>query len=1520
MEEYISLGLNIALLVFVFFGVFWGFIRGLRKTASRGIFLIITTIVLLLVTPLITKALLGIKLNVHIELENSTLTGSNNLEEIITFFIKEYIGADFVADHPEFANFIISLPILLVNAILYVLLFWICKYLLYPLNYLLYKLAFAPRKKKESLGFSEFNNEEGETSPLNTEEQPNAENIQTEVITEQVENTPAEISPQPETHENSEGLFIVKDPHEEFNKHEKLTEELKELTIKADKKEKKRLKKEIKKEKKRIKKHRILGGLIGGLCGLVVMTNTFIPVYGLLDILDTANNLKIKNLTEEETSLSVMTDGLSDKIENGYNNSVFEKLTKYSGIKGIALASFDSLTSTKVNDNKITLRKDIESLTTAIQNTDDLIGKYKEYAKDGDLADLTKEELTILLSDTKTLLNNTKQVKLVDAISDYILPIACNYMLENEIEFSDNPAINRLIAEILVELLESSGIDLFAELNSLIDVAEYLNNQNLLTVILSQKIDDPIAVIKALDDNFASELTTKFYQLKLVDTVLPQLMNITFTALDSAIDFGYEENSATSEQLQTSLTNFLDKTIKFAKTLNSSSDIYLTTNSLIPLGEFLDSIKSSNLINTETYNNLISFAQSKISDIINEIIPEELQPSINGEVVGNLDKVSNWQDEMTIINQAITLLRHKSDGFIGKAVEDKDLREGLSIDLQISEAVLKNLGKALDVLDSSKLFGSANVRILNLDGTGNKEYTLSTMTYIMCDVLDYVQNEGLSDFEELNEFMLKVENNLLTSKHTYDNEIKFWENEFTCIAPLVIELNSTLNADEFEISTNLGRELDKAKKSVMLGNNACLTLMNNALDIVKDGIISEDFVYNDGSDITNPQTLDDKIYEIFDGISIQLSNTITKDNETNIANFWEYEIEKYNSLIDIADKASTISDISDATALGEDLDNAFASFTIPRLALSRTFAHAMKDVKYDNLEADDYINLQINATIDNVASKLESESFVNTIDEKNFWQIELSHISNIMDIDFNDNLVDNLVSIGKSLDEVTNGYTKVTVDDPQTSEDESNEEFIRGSKLITHEDLRLILASAVTECKDSLTDSFEGSTKNSVETALTSIQHNLADTTNIPLISFEFELGKLKTLSELDVNSDYFQKGETATEQQTNREGLENLGESLDVISYNIKSTTASSGGSTISVYIYNEELNSAIVTRPIINTLIADIIDNAKITKTALTTNEEAYNNIVESIKTEIMNKSTNNYVFSWLRELGFINKLIQLDFETTLEFSNIANNIGSVLDGISFNKYTVSSEINFFDVKYSSATVNGITSNIISYLPNATFYNPELHTTYGNSILITRESLLNAVNAMIDTLKEEDSDTTYNYNKEDLINELLDNTTDKIATTNTQLISGNYYQGITESFNDLTSIKDIIDGDLDIGSLKLEDIDANIIDQKLSSIQDKKISGNITTRKMAIYVLDCIYEQMKNETPNISGISYSFDDHPAGKYLQTLKTYYTSRENVDEIENYHVTGDTTGLNHPNPFVSLQDRILNPTNYTHEI
>ena len=64
MADYITLGFNILCITLIATGMFWGLVRGLKKTVSRFIFLLVLGIALVFLTIPITNALLNIKINV----------------------------------------------------------------------------------------------------------------------------------------------------------------------------------------------------------------------------------------------------------------------------------------------------------------------------------------------------------------------------------------------------------------------------------------------------------------------------------------------------------------------------------------------------------------------------------------------------------------------------------------------------------------------------------------------------------------------------------------------------------------------------------------------------------------------------------------------------------------------------------------------------------------------------------------------------------------------------------------------------------------------------------------------------------------------------------------------------------------------------------------------------------------------------------------------------------------------------------------------------------------------------------------------------------------------------------------------------------------------------------------------------------------------------------------------------------------------------------------------------------------
>ena len=188
MADTITLGFNIFCGVLLLFGIFWGLIRGLKKTVSRFLFILLTSVILLFVTAPLVEALLNIPFDTTIVINDvETLSEKMSLLELITHYIKEFLGEGFVQNNPEFTNLIIALPVILINSIVYVVLFWLLKLLLLPLNVLITHLIFPNKKRrKEVMGFSsmedgpEYPNSDKSIDPLmevyrNSEKEENSE-------------------------------------------------------------------------------------------------------------------------------------------------------------------------------------------------------------------------------------------------------------------------------------------------------------------------------------------------------------------------------------------------------------------------------------------------------------------------------------------------------------------------------------------------------------------------------------------------------------------------------------------------------------------------------------------------------------------------------------------------------------------------------------------------------------------------------------------------------------------------------------------------------------------------------------------------------------------------------------------------------------------------------------------------------------------------------------------------------------------------------------------------------------------------------------------------------------------------------------------------------------------------------------------------------------------------------------------------------------------------------------------------
>lgn len=1383
-SSYITLAFSILFGVFMFFGFFWGIIRGLKKTAGRGIFLLITSILLIFLSVPITNLILKIKINCDIVDGDMNLVGSYSLAEIITAYLKNSIGAEFITQYPDFASLIINFGIILINALVFLILFWLLKFLLFPLNAIFTKLVFF-RPKYEII------------------EDENGKKKKKKI--------------KPAKYEIIEG--------------------------KNGKQKKKKIKP---------KKHRLLGGLVGIAVGFVVTFNTMIPLWGVLDIAETIDSIKVEHMSDEPTDVHELTEGVITDLSDAYRASAMGFATKYTGLEYLGLLGFDGVTTAKFDDERITLRSEVKAIVNTIDEADKLFGQFKIYQEDN-FASITQTELDALLNQIGSLVDKCKEVKLVDCLADYVLPLACSYMLKSEMNLTSNDTVDAMIKETLKVLIEKSGINVMDEINALLDIAKYTSEQGLLIKLIKGDTSEPLELINGLSDNFAEQLLRKVFALQTVDTTITHILNIGLTYADQLLDFGYSSEDLTKENVENGIISIFDSTFKLVKTFDSESSMYVTFDSLKPLGKLMNSVKSSGLINTTTYNNIMDFIADKLKEMAGEIVPSQFVDVFSNQIANGITKIDNWETEMTAISEAIDVLRAKDGGFIGEVKEGFELRQGMSMHFELNEKTIQTLGKALDKLEGTTLFGAPLTQPVNKDDTYS--YVGTTITKLVASICDYINDEFIGDDETLGGFkrvVSSIRENTIKAGHvhfaytaedgtSYGGNQTFFENEFKEIAPLIIELGEILTGDSSDLTVSLGEALDKAKTSTLLGNDTTLIMVEETLNLVSDGMLGSDFIYNDGT--TSEQSTEDKIYELFEGIKGKLNETATKEACRTEADFWATEMASYIALKDVANKANNLNADSNLSELGENLDKVYACRTIPKDKLNGVLTFAVKQLKSNATTGVDKV---IDDLIDDISNAIKNETFSNTTENyyKDYWKIELTHIDNLKNTNFtiadddatttevNENL-ESYKTIGKTLDRVLNGY-----------------DTTRASYLVNREMVSKLMSGAIDAMKDEITKGFTDSTiKGAVETAIGSISTEITNKKADTTLSFETELGYIGTLANIEITSSVFD----------NIASLQALGKKLDEIAYNKNSEKTS----------YDDTLNSKIITRSTIGKLICDIMPIAKSGDTEPTNVDNAITAIITNTTT-IVNADT---ILSWETELKPMGNLVKLK-----------NTIVSKSD-IEMADATLGTDNRFTDEQLNG---NILINSIAKTLDEIAFNNDgSKYTT--NSLLITRSILKDLVAGFL-----KDSKTNGESDADKITNAIIDNTTGNINTTATYdtatTSAKQYFNTFKEAFTELlivnkqiSNMKSDFSDSVDISAMEANK--AESLDKMLDSWQSNLICGVKTTKDVAVLLLKNIKSSMNTKTESAS---IKFEDTEVGKYVDALITKYTDSTTTTTKENY--------------------------------
>lgn len=285
----ITLILNIVLLVAVLAGFLIGVWRGAKKSGIRTLWLLGFLVVMVLVSPLISKAVV----NIEISALDGTLgqylaTQIQNIPEI----------AEVYADNTALQDLVASLPVAIINLVVFMLLVPVAMLLSY-FAYLINK-AFLKGKKKNQ--------------------------IQEKVYTVQ----------------NGRPVVV---------------------------------------ENPKPKKYRIWGGVIGAVGGFVICLFMFLPINGTVHTLAQYINPAVASAQTEEKAFeyeeisNLITKNLGQEgidIFNAVNSTV---LSKISGVGNLDFVLYDAISSTTVDGQRVSLRKEINTIATVgetflhVQNT-----------------------------------------------------------------------------------------------------------------------------------------------------------------------------------------------------------------------------------------------------------------------------------------------------------------------------------------------------------------------------------------------------------------------------------------------------------------------------------------------------------------------------------------------------------------------------------------------------------------------------------------------------------------------------------------------------------------------------------------------------------------------------------------------------------------------------------------------------------------------------------------------------------------------------------------------------------------------------------------------------------------------------------------------------------------------------------------------------------------------------------------------------------------------------------------------
>ena len=577
---------------------------------------------------------------------------------------------------------------------------------------------------------------------------------------------------------------------------------------KKEKIEKKNGKVKVKRVKVKTKKHRLFGGLVGIALGLFVCTFTFVPVLGYLNVMR-----KVETGTKEgETGVvsNMLGSENYNAIVDGYDQSVFGGVLKYSGMEFISSVMFDSLTTAKVDKTRVSLNKEVD---TGIE--------LYNLVKDTSMPDLntcTQDELDSFLTNARQLINITFKSGIINSSLDGFMPLIVDYLQQQDM-IDDLEAYEKvLVVNALTTLAEYHSEGIKTELLAIIGFVETLNDYGLLLPVIQNTTGDIVPFLQATTNhNVVNNVLDKLFALKMVDKVAPDLVNLMLNFVSISLDIESDDlEEITSAQLKTSLQNILTSAVDLVHQMDMDSQFYVKTSGITSVGKMIDSVKNSDIVSDEMFDSIIDKVQDTMLEQI-DTVPAWAQ-SVAREAINNLSNVQNYTSEFEKIYSVVT------------DVEEACKKDGETTS-DFAEMNFAKLGTAIDTLEQLVLVGRDNVE----EGEPN-----NLVKKLLIDVIEeYVDdpslNTEISTFSSIDQIKANIKASTNVEWKTEMPKIKALlvnaKNIMTEEGSIIDKLRDDSRKNDFVV---MGEALDEAKTSVLFANNVDRLFMTDLLNIVDD--------------------------------------------------------------------------------------------------------------------------------------------------------------------------------------------------------------------------------------------------------------------------------------------------------------------------------------------------------------------------------------------------------------------------------------------------------------------------------------------------------------------------------------------------------------------------------------------------------------------------------------------------------------------------------------------------------------